>query len=224
MTRKEDDRERAMRLSNTPRRADGLRPAVSPVDGPLAALYTEFMTVLAKYNEEYPGIGPLVLNHGQIQSMKLPEGWIEGEPRSNVVGRSSLREFHPPDKPEVMICLYYRGLPVGAKAGDCFRTLLSEPAHLLKGAEMKSLEEILGEKADKNSFSVIMPRTENLKGRRVLVVEGQYKVLQTSTYALYINADGAGRIVQEIFFWAPTGSYERYLRDVRQTFQSVSWK
>jgi len=165
-----------------------------------------------------------IANHGQIDLMVLPPSWVEGKRRDNVVVNSSLRQFHPPNSPGTAISLFYRGRPVTAKTAQKFLETLKKPAHELTGDEIKDLSVILRNKSAPGDFEVRRASTNDLNGRRVLWVEGRYREIQEDTCAIYLDTDGSGRCVQEIFFQAPPDQYARHVREVMAAFRSIRWK
>lgn len=167
-----------------------------------------------------------VFNHGQIERMTMPEGWVEGPPRQfQGIGTRSLRQFHPPEAREAQICLFYRGLPVDDETGEAFESILRAPEHILSPEETASLSAVLKERADGAVFELVKPaQTTTRGGRKVLVLEGVYKQTKKYLHELLIAADGAGRVIQEIYFIGTQEDYYRYSADVQAAFNSIEWK
>jgi len=167
-----------------------------------------------------------ITNHGQIEKITIPAGWVEGPPTEfQGIGTRSLREFHPPDAPNAQLCLFYRGLPVSADAGDAFRSILAEPDHQLTPEEIESLREILRERADSKVFDLVNPpRTALVGDKRVLMLEGVYKGTNKYLQEIFLNADGSGRVVQEIYFIAPQDDYCLHAVAAQEACNSIQWK
>lgn len=167
-----------------------------------------------------------VINHGQIERMSIPDGWVEGPPATfQGIGTRSLREFHPLEAPEAQLCLFYRGLPVNEQAGQSLVSLLNKPDHELSGEELSSLREILRERSDPEVFELVsVPQVRNLNSRLVLLIEGSYKQADKYLEEILIDADGTGRVVQEIYFIAPADAYCAYAAQAKQSFDSIRWK
>ncbi len=167
-----------------------------------------------------------IVNHGQIEKMVVPEGWVEGpRPEYQGIGTRSLREFHPADAPDTQLCLFYRGLPVSDDTGEAFRSILNEPDHELSQEEVEWLKEILRERADPNVFELVSPpRTTFIGGKRVLTLEGFYRGTNKYLQEIFVNADGSGRVVQEIYFIAPQDDYSVHAAAAQQAFNSIAWK
>jgi hypothetical protein len=168
--------------------------------------------------------GETITDRGQIKSMTLPSGWEEGPSTSGGIGTRSFREVHPSEFPDAKLCFYYRGLPASEKAGENFKAILDKPAHILTGAEISSIGEILRGKDDKATFSPLMIKTEDVNGKRVLTVNGRLNERQDDLKEILVNADGTGRVVQEIYFQAPKELYTRYMKDAQNAMNTIEWK
>jgi len=175
---------------------------------------------------EGPNPHPEVKGHGQIAEMSLPKGWIEGAPYrfSGGIGTRSFREIHPPDDPNAMLCFYYRGLPISQEGGQKFHDVLSKPPHDLSPEELKSLSEVLRDKAKPEDFTRKSARTEERNGKRVLIVEGRYPGIQENTSEIFVDASGDGRVVQEIYYQAPEAVYSKYAQAAEDSMHSIKWK
>jgi len=167
-----------------------------------------------------------ISNQGQISKMDLPCGWVERD-KSDVtsnIGARSVREFTPPDAPDVKLSFFYRGLPCSETTGDAFKGILSKPPHHVTPTELKTLTEILRERGDNSAFSILAARTEDLNGKRVLIVEGRYRQTQQDLHEVIIDTDGTGRTVQEVFFQAPKDKFPRHLSEAKAALRSIAWK
>jgi len=165
-----------------------------------------------------------IINHGQIEKMPLPQGWEEGQPNSGGIGTRSFREIHPPADPDAKLCFYYRGLPASDGAGKNFKEILDKPPHILTKNEIISISEILRGKDDPKTFSPIMIKTEDINAKRVLTVNGRLNEKQADLKAILVDADGTGKVVQEIYFQAPKELYLRYMKAARDAMNSIEWK
>ncbi|HEY9868630.1 MAG TPA: hypothetical protein V6D08_05650 [Candidatus Obscuribacterales bacterium] len=161
---------------------------------------------------------------GQIQLIELADGFVEGAHLDNVVGDSSLRRFHLKDDPETRICFFYRGYGVNEPTAEAFSNVLESPDHVLAPVELAVLGDLIGEKANHEVFSIAGARTEQVADRRVLIVEGTYKATGERNCTVYINADGTGKFVQEIFFQAPADRYLPNFPLFSESLMSVEWK
>ncbi len=166
-----------------------------------------------------------IFDHGQIETIELPDGWVESdEDFYSTVGTRSLRVFHPPDTPDAVLCFYYRGLPINAQSGRDFSTVLRRPAHELNLQELALISEVLSDKQSLQTFATSAARTEDVNGKRVLVVEGRYKKNQYEVVHMFVDADGTGRAVQEIYFQAPADKFSLHHEQARAAMRSIKWK
>ncbi len=163
-------------------------------------------------------------NQGQISDIVLPEGWKAVAQADNVQGNSVYNDYRPTSDSSVRISFFYRGRVTSRTAGARFHALLQEPNHILSSKEIESLKETLRDKGN-NGFSVLSARTDDLNGKRVLIVEGRYDEIQQDNRSIYIDADGTtGRVVQEIYYQAPRDSYLRYLKQAKESMNSIRWR
>lgn len=172
-------------------------------------------------------IKPLqIADHGQVKRITFPPGWEEGSSDAGAqIGSRSFRQVNPDRREDVSVCFFYRGLPVDAEAGKNFHAILGKPPHVLERKEMESIDRVLQIKTPLNKFfDIIACHTIELNGKRVLVVEGRYPESGDHILEMYIDADGTGRVIQEIYYQAPKQDYGRYLRAVQSTFETIAWK
>ncbi len=159
---------------------------------------------------------------GQVRNMELPAGWCCGRQEEE---RYSLREFNPPGgNPLARLTFYYRGVELDKESGRRFQEILNEPPHLLSAGEIRRVGQVLRQQADPRSFCVQAVWTASLNGRTILLTSGHWLLYDQSAYALYIDACGTGRTVQEIYFTAPPVEYCRHIADVLKALYSIQWK
>ena len=163
---------------------------------------------------------------GQVENMQLPSSWKEGIIQRTGAGTGNFKEYHPVNDPGASMCFYYRGMLTSPEEGSNFHKVLQEAAHHLSQVEIDSLAQTMRNK-DADVFSMQDARTEDIKGKRVLIVEGSFhkdKHNQTDTRAIYVDADGTGTAVQEIYYQAPKSSYAKYLKEVQEAMNAIDWK
>jgi hypothetical protein len=164
-------------------------------------------------------------NHGQIERMTLPEGWVESEAQTrSEADLSQLRKFHAPGNEDVQICFHYRGLPVTERSGESFRKLLEMPRHQLMPKEMWDIQEVLDSMMLDNNFETVSARVDDVHGKRVLIVEGRWVPLKFDTYSMFIDASGTGSVVHEIYYAAPVAHYPLHLKEAKNALESIVWK
>lgn len=165
-----------------------------------------------------------IVSIGQVDALKLPPGWKEGQATKPAGGSSSLREFHLPGNREVKLCFFYRGTRVSEAVGKDFQKVIEQAPHILKPAEVESLKEILREKANPQSFKTLIAKTEDIDGKRVLLIEGSHAGSQIETRSIFVDTDGTGTAIQEIFFQAPKPEYTKHLPVATAALKSIRWK
>ncbi|MDP3506730.1 MAG: hypothetical protein Q8T09_01950 [Candidatus Melainabacteria bacterium] len=162
-------------------------------------------------------------NECQIDSMQLPENW--GETKSaKTSANDQLREFVSGANEDVKLCFYYRGKTIAAGAARDFHGVLQEPDHILTEEEIESLSIVLRNAAYAESFSTSSIKTQTIKGKRVLIVEGIWRVNQIFDLSIFIDSDNTGSAVQEIHFFAPALNHANYLKEAHEAIESITWK
>lgn len=185
-------------------------------------LMDDLMSTIAK-NATKPAVSE-VTDLGQISKMNLPTGWEEGVQQQHRQHAASYQEFHPVGEPECQLGFYYRGRRTSELAGQRFRDLLNKPPHALSRDEIDSLKEIVRDKYSPADFQCSNARTVDIGGKRVLLLEGRYKAIQQDSKHLFIDSDGTGTAVQEIFFQAPKDKFANYAKVAEQSMKSIKWK
>ncbi|MBX3135959.1 hypothetical protein KF707_06965 [Candidatus Obscuribacterales bacterium] len=164
-----------------------------------------------------------VVDHGQIKRLLLPAGWTETATTGSDNHEQSLREFSPQDSEDTRLCFYYRGFPYELPTGAAFKAVLEAPPHSLPAKEIKSIAGMLEEICQPDSFKPLAIHTQVTGGRTLLVVEGRWLRQEWDTYSLYIAADDSGCVVQQIYFLAPTSSYPKYVKEIKECLRNIEW-
>jgi hypothetical protein len=183
-----------------------------------------------KFLDEWISSSPSnTVNVGQIEQMKAPPGWQEGKTVKPTGGSSFYREFHPPEATDVTLGFYYRGRRVSEQAGNAFHNLLQKPldkngVYTLKPSELESVREVLRDKLDPQAFKLMTAEIKEIRGKKVMTIEGLAPAAQKETRAVYIDSDGTGTAVQEILYQAPAAQYSRYLPAITSALKTIQWK
>jgi hypothetical protein len=167
----------------------------------------------------------IVAGHGQIAKLELPPGWVEKNvtPPMGSSGARGEREFNPPGRDDVKLCLFYRGSPIPGSSAEDFQQIISLTPHVLSDDEIEQLTDVLDNLANAEAFDLRYARTIDFRGRKVLVAEGVWKVLQHEGLHFFVDADGSGKIIQEVYFTAPKTDFDNYVDTVRAALGSVEW-
>ena len=164
---------------------------------------------------------------GAIARFQAPPEWKEvTEEDSEAGGFNRIyysRDFSP-GIPAVTLSLFFRGTLVSDTSAKKFQNLLHKPDHELSPEEINSLSQVLSKLADEDAFLIRNCATVSISGRRVLVVDGEWKTSQTHFHGLMVDADESAREIQEIFFEAPAEAFEKYLKAVLESIRIIEWK
>jgi hypothetical protein len=152
-------------------------------------------------------------------------GWCKGEQAAfDGRGGKSWLEVSAEAEPRASVCFYYRGRRESEGVGKNFRNILDRAPHMLMPVEINSLSEVLRGKDDPQQFRMTDARTTDLNSKRVLIVEGRDTKSGDGIYAILVDADGTGRVIQEIYYQAPKEIYPKYLKEAKSALKSIQWK
>lgn len=165
-----------------------------------------------------------VIAIGQIESMTLPEDWLESYVDKPEGSPASLRLFHPTGEELAQLGFFYRGRRLAAKDGQAFCDLLRQSPHVLSGSELESIASLLRDKSDPEEFKLLIAKTEDFNGKRILVVEGRFLEISEDNRSIFIDSDGTGTAVQEVYFQAHKLLFGRYYRAAAAAMKTIKWK
>src|SRR5262249_4664603 len=111
------------------------------------------------------------VTEGRIASMNIPADWQES-PQTGEEGARYTREVCSAGSSAVKICIHFRGNPLSPISAACFRQLLLKPAHNLSSVEQSEMDDVVGNAAIPEYFSLQSLRTAVLNERTVLLLEG----------------------------------------------------
>jgi len=155
--------------------------------------------------------------------MELPEGWVE-LPEEKRTASDYLLEYAVAENNNVKLVFYYRGHRIGTGGAADFLSVLSEPPHELSPEEFLSVDLVVRNAADADFFLLSSSRTEDLNGKRVLIVEGIWKKSGLVDMGIFIDSDSTGSAVQEVHFEASQNDYQNYIDQVEKSLKTVVWK
>ncbi len=165
-----------------------------------------------------------VTDLGQISCMELPSGWEKGADEEKRQHSATYHEYHPEGDPSCQLGFYYRGRRTSENAGHNFHEVLNKPVHSLSRSEFDSLKETIRDKFNSTDFHATNARTVDINGKRVLLLEGRYNEIQQDAKHIFVDADGTGTAVQEIFFQAPKDKFANYAKTAERAMKSIRWK
>jgi hypothetical protein len=160
-----------------------------------------------------------VMSDGRL-AMRMPTNWQLVENGHLPMGTSSMG-CRPKDNPQVELNIFYGGPSFDMDAARKFHELLEKPPHLLSSAELKAVGDTLGNKADHQYFKILSAKTEELNGRTVLSIEGNYTQWPISAQVKYVDSGHDGSSVRAVSYTAPTKDYAKYLLQANKSFKSL---
>ncbi len=169
------------------------------------------------------GTGTRIKNQGQVKSLELPAEWIELPPEKHT-GKDFVREFRAAANENVKLAFYYRGHRIAPGGADDFKHVLAQENHELSAEEFLSVDLVVRNASDADYFTLSHCRTEDLGGKRVLIVEGVWKTSVLADFGIFIDSDLTGSAVQEIHFLAPEKEYMNYIDQIEQIVKTIVWK
>jgi hypothetical protein len=164
----------------------------------------------------------LHISSGQVK-MTVPKSWKEGETNQNQVVGDSYRDFCINGDRDARLSFFYRGRRCSEAMGKLFLKALKAPPQELSDSDFIVLQPVTRMPKD---FVKKSARTEDLNGRHVLVVEGSQsfgKSDQEDVKAIYIDSDGTGTAVQEIYFLAKPNKFKEHLAEVNKALKAIVW-
>src|SRR4030095_7962235 len=165
-----------------------------------------------------------ITNYGRIGQITLPPGWTEAQQPAGEADKRRFREFNPAGKANIKICFFFRGHRVAEESAKSFQTVLAKPGHVLTSAELATVAEVVRDKTPSDKFKLLVAETRDISQKRVLLVEGTYTETAEDVHAVHIDGDGAGSIIQEIYFQAPKKEYPLHFAEASAAFKSIQWK
>ena len=186
----------------------------------------------------------LVVNEGAIKTMALPEGWTSAKRFSNGIGQRYRESFRPPGEREAEICVFYRAMAISDEAANAFRHLIGQGAsQTLTRGQIIAMQEVMGITSvgdNQHTNSSTNPRfaprfhlrnacTTKVQDRVVLLVEGNFQDESSHKTAefkgIFVDTDGTGKMVQEIYYQAPQTKFARFLPWFEKCLaESMEWK
>lgn len=170
--------------------------------------------------QPYPPI--IVSDMGQVAQISIPYGWIGLQPHE--AGDRVVRVWQHDKEPRVRFVSYERNGELSFNGAQAFTRILYDEFHNLNRPELDSLEELLEAAHNREHFEVSASYTSYLNNRRMLRLDGTWRRDGIASIAIWIDADGKGRRVQQLAFLAPREIFEAYFAEAQFIFESVRWK
>ncbi len=165
-------------------------------------------------------LGKVKVSFGQVENVTLRTDWEAGVSQETP---ARFTEYHSSQSPETKLCFYYRGYRLSETSSATFAQLLDKPDHALSKSEIKSLQEVLGVRADEQTYKILDARTQQLNGKHVLILRGKYLDKQYENESVFVDSDGSGSAVQEIYWQSPKADYVAQ-GQAKAALRSITWK
>lgn len=175
---------------------------------------------------------------GSIKRLAMPKHWQPAMPDMSdskaMIGAPMMTEYNPEGDPATKMCYWNRafgGNKESTETATAFKRVLSQDPHHLNQQELKSLMPLIGNGvyANTDPFEVLHAETKKIHGRTVLAVESAYKDNDSQprgrrSYGVFINSDGSGRNVEQVYFTAPENAYKTNLKEAVDCIESIRWR
>lgn len=163
----------------------------------------------------------VVKNVGAIGSLKLPPGFVAGvqEDDNRLFKQYLLGNDH-----DVKLYIEYRGRRINRKYGAKFVELLNKKPHEVDKKEVYHYSPVFPDQSIKEDFEITLAKTEQINGKTVLTIEGNYLKHKIRARTIYIDTDGTGSAIQQVTFQAPYDKASKYFPGGMTALQSIEWK
>jgi hypothetical protein len=165
----------------------------------------------------------IAADFGSMLSFEVPADWADSE-RRPVVGGRHLRKLMLSSNAAVRFCHYLRTVTLSRPATDAFQKVIYSEFHRLTTSEIDSLAEVLEGMSNKEKFELAQADTGYVNGRRVLRVQGSWRELKEQTMCIFVDVEGDGSTVEQIYFTAPQELFSHFASTAETIFESIKWK
>lgn len=164
----------------------------------------------------------MAVKQTKLRNIQTPPEWCE---RTGLPGESLLleRAFSPPEAPEVVLAVFYRGRAVPLTVGRALIRILEEEPHQVAPDERSQLSPLLRTFDDSQAFELLRLETMELNERRAMAIEGIWKESNIKNYAVFFACGENGTEIAEVHFAAPVDQYDRYESIALNAIDSVEW-
>ncbi len=164
-----------------------------------------------------------IQNQGQIKSMELPASWQLLDDYDPHAAQPSYLRYGPGNLANVELYLYFPGRALPGAVQQSIKNILGGPERQLSATEIDSISILLRDASLPGAFSFLNVRSQNWKGKKVLLVEGRWNEIQQDRFWLIVPSNSECETHQEIWFQAPSDVYPAQLRNARQALETICW-
>lgn len=164
--------------------------------------------------QSIPGMAP-------IKGLETPDGWEREITECGLDRTACSVNFRPTDGSDTTLSFYDRGYPVVGSGAELFQQLIEKPSHVLNEDEIKQLtEQVIGVLADKSAFKITRAQTEDLNGKRVLTIDGDWSNGK-KFHGYFIPAPD--HRIREMYFEGDKQAFDTNFRSALDSINSIQW-
>lgn len=153
-------------------------------------------------------------------AISAPVGWTREIPEPGPKNTSCVL-YHAPGSVNAKLGVVHRPYTVPQRIYDDFIELLARKPFILTPSQVIQIADVLG--SMQYDFKVLVCRTVDVAGRRVLQVEGRWWD-DSDSQALILPGNPEQADVYEVFFRAAKGQFPVFLPAARKAFSSINWQ
>lgn len=167
----------------------------------------------------------LITKQGAIASITIPEGWIASKAPHESTYLYDKVEVRPPGTMNTRLVFFRPNQATNYRAGLSFLACLTEAPHELSTSEIDRIRESLGNVGSAMNFQIHNACTQDLNGRKVIIIEGEWTHGIKFCGIFYDGGAGVdrGTVVHQIFFEGPPEEYASLLNCFLVALQSIEW-
>lgn len=175
---------------------------------------------------------------GAFGELYPPAGWArtgEHDPDPDaIIGYLRLDEFAPINGDDAKLAYYNHGFMDIAYDEPIARLLASHlqtSPHIIEQQDWHSFLPVIGEgmydpqvvEEKEDSLRISSLKIVSFKGKNVLELQGIYPLAQKRIFSLFA-ADDSGQYVDQIYYVAHVDCYEKYLPEMKASFERLQWR
>jgi hypothetical protein len=165
-----------------------------------------------------------LINEGPIKKVILSDKWERTADKPDSSTESTLTNFALKQDQQVVVQFYYDGNYAAEADGKELLEILAQPPHVLTPEELPLIYVVSGGAGHPDYFETRFARTESLRGKTTVVINGTWKSNNMSDYGLFVPIDPDGCQIQEIHFVCPVGKYAHFLPEFEKVMASIEWQ
>lgn len=162
-----------------------------------------------------------VSDYGRIQHMPFPAGWLKLKEQTY---GAAILSVSAPDDDRVRFGFYSRRKAINRHSATEFLTILQTEPHMVSDKEQEVLGVVLRSIADPEAFTIDTLETLSINEQKVLCVNGSWLNSGLRERGYFANVDDRGEFVQELHFIAPQSAFCKYLPQIMDCVNLISWR